>query len=347
MYFSSYLLSSLALEFVWFFLIISISLVLFLFIKLFLISLNCLSEFSQLLCFFMTAILNSLSFRSQSSRTLLFAFWKLVLFCYHVTLIVHVVFVHVVFEGLFLCWYLWNAFIRYRFNNWASWQRFFFCFPVNEAIIQVFVLSYLHYLHLPGCGRVGGWCHCGRVVGSLTCVCCLGLRAPPPWWRNVAGGGRQVCKPVVLPPGSLWLWAPQEAVDASLLLLGSGCTWGREPHSGVLLPVPSARCGMGATSQILHHYCICWGWGLSQGSMGTPSVGTVPVSPRTASRVPIRPPSDLSMCGSLRCPVCWAVEPLSDYRSLISCKFTGRWQKGCLWHHADASLTFIFKRYFH
>lgn len=178
-------------------------------------------------------------------------------------------------------------------------------------------------MHLPGCGLVGGWCHCSRVVGSLTCVCCLGLRAPPPRWRKVAGGGRQVCKPVVLLPGSLWLWALREAEDASLLLLlGSGCTWGREPHSGVLLPVPSTSCGMGATPQILHHYCICWGWGFSQWSTGPASVGTVLFSPYCLP-FPVRPPSGLSsvgLSGVLRVKQ-WN---FCRVRRLISCKCTGR-----------------------
>lgn len=73
--------------------------------------------------------------------------------------------------------------------------RFFFCFPVHEAIIQVFVLSYLHYLPLQGRGWVGRGGHCSPRshllvwwVPSLG-ACCLGLRAPPPWWRNMAGEG--------------------------------------------------------------------------------------------------------------------------------------------------------------
>lgn len=84
-----------------------------------------------------------------------FAFWRLVIF-FSVTML------HWLFRVLRDCSFAG----KFEISSGSiltiqqiDIYRFFFCFPVNEAIILVFVLSYLHYLHLQGRGWVGGR-HC-------------------------------------------------------------------------------------------------------------------------------------------------------------------------------------------
>ena len=118
---------------------------------LFLSSLNCLSELSCSLNFFMITILNSLS---DHIPCLTIGFWRTAIFFFHTILL----WIFMELEKSFLYWPYCNSECLFFLSNfffnlivmiqWVGNQLFFYCFPVSGMIAQNFVFSYVCSLQL-------------------------------------------------------------------------------------------------------------------------------------------------------------------------------------------------------